>query len=225
MENKHIIYILFSIIILLVLLLIFKKYFNYTLNIDLKNNNETFDSYLNRKKYKKEHFENNNEEEIYKKVKEMIDDNNITILDEIKNIKCDCKCNNKKDEIYNKDENDKEEKEVKENKLDEIIKEKKERRKIHSDIMINTLTGKRKNNKNKLLIDSLIFDENIPEAYYHYYYKPESNKNDIKLGYNYNEFITKQKPFDMSNDDLSNDIIDKKDEIEGSNEIDIFDED
>lgn len=223
MENKQIIYILLSIIILLVLLLIFKKYFNYTLNIDLKNNNETFDSYLNRKKYKKEHFENNNEEEIYKKVKEMIDDNNTTILDEIKNIKCDCKCNDKESfkEKEDKIDNDEE----KEDKLDEIVKDKKGRRKIHSDVMINTMIGKRRNRKNKLLIDSIIFDENIPEAYYHYYYKPESNKNDIKLGYNYNEFITKQKPFDMSNDDLSNDIIDKKDEVEGSNEIDIFEED
>ena len=91
--------------------------------------------------------------------------------------------------------------------------------------MINTLTGKRKNRRNKLLIDSIIFDENIPEAYYHYYYKPDSNKNDLKIGYNYNDYITKQKPFDMSNDDLSNDIIDKKDEVEGSNEIDIFEDD
>lgn len=220
MENKHIIYILISIIILLSLILIFKKYFNYTLNIDFKkNNDENFNSYLNRKH--KEHFENNKDNnEIINKVKEMINDNNTVILDEIKNIKCDCKYNDKVLKKENKKENDEED-----NKdLDEIIKERKGRKKIHSDVMVNTMIGKKNNRKNKLLIDSIIFDENIPEAYYHYYYKPESNKNDMKLGYNYNEFITKQKPFDMSNDDLSNDIIDKKDEVEGSNEIDIFDD-
>lgn len=175
---------------------------------------------------------------IYKKVKEMINDNNTSILDEIKNLKCDCKCNNKNenikekyenkvddedDEDENKDDNEDENKNKKNrtNKMNNMNK----RRKIYSDVMINTKTGKRRNRKNKLLIDSIIFDENIPEAYYHYYYKPDNNKNDLKIGYNYNEFITKQKPFDMSNDDLSNDVVDKKDEVEGSNEIDIFEED
>jgi len=213
MENKHIIYILFSIIIILILILIFKKYFNYTLNIDFKiNKDENFESYITRKQ-KKEHFEDNkddkdNKEEIIKEVKEMIKDNNTNIIKEIKNIKCECK-----KEKFNNEEG-----------IDNIIKEQKGRKKIHSDVMINAPLGKNINRKNKLLIDSLIFDENIPEAYYHYYYKPESNKNDIKIGYNYNEYITKQKPYDMSNEDLSNSIIDKKDEIEGSNEMDIYDE-